>query len=296
MIVRSRFQGLETLLIDTALARCEIALYGAQVLSFIPQHDGRDLLWCSASRLTEGRPVRGGVPLCWPWFARQDQAEHAVQHGFVRKMHWTVEAYGESPSGKARIVMTLAAPRGGWPDANHWPTRCTPRFEVRVGTTLEMALFTENRSRQTVSLTQALHTYFRVGDVRQIGIDGLQGLRFLDKLRGFDEFEQTAPWAFQGACDRIYLRSGTHHRIDDPVLGRSVSIESAHSASTVVWNPGADGIGALGDVPLADWYQYVCVEAGNCAPLDRVSLAPGDSCVIGQRIGCEPLHPSATTF
>lgn len=289
MIVRSRFQGLETLLIDTALARCEIALYGAQVLSYIPQHDGRDLLWCSASRLTEGRPVRGGVPLCWPWFARQDQAESAVQHGFVRKMHWTVQAYGESPTGEARIVMTLAAPRGGWPDAKHWPAGCTPRFEVRIGKTLDMALFTENRSRQTVSLTQALHTYFRVGDVRQIGIDGLQGRRFLDKLRGFDEFEQTAPWTFEDACDRIYLRSGAQHRINDPVLGRSLRIDSAHSASTVVWNPGTDGIGALGDVPLADWYQYVCVEAGNCAPLDRVSLAPGASCVIGQRIGCEPL-------
>jgi glucose-6-phosphate 1-epimerase len=121
-------------------------------------------------------------------------------------------------------------------------------------------------------------------------------LSYLDKLRDFNAFTQDEAWTFEGACDRIYLRAGAHQRIDDPVLRRSLHIESAHSASAVVWNPGAEGIAALGDVPLKDWYQYVCVEAGNCAPLDRVSLAPGATAVIGQRISAAPLHPSATTF
>ena len=296
MIVRSRFQGLETLLIDTPLARCEIALFGAQVLSFIPRNDGRDLLWCSPATLAPGRPVRGGVPLCWPWFAKQDKPDSAVQHGFVRKMPWTVTSFGESSEGEARVVLALSAPRGGWPEGLNWPASCTPQFEVRIGQSLEMALFTRNDSEDTVSLTQALHTYFRVGDVRRIGIDGLQGLSYLDKLRDFNAFTQDDTWTFEGACDRIYLRADAHQRIDDPVLGRSIHIESAHSASAVVWNPGAEGIAALGDVPLKDWYQYVCVEAGNCAPLDRVSLAAGATAVIGQRISAAPLHPSATTL
>jgi len=296
MIVRSSFQGLETLLIDTPLARCEIALFGAQVLSFIPRSDGRDLLWCSPASLTAGRPVRGGVPLCWPWFARQDKPDSAVQHGFVRKMPWAVTSFGESSDGEARVVLELDAPRSGWPDGLDWPVSCTPRFEARIGSSLEMALFTRNDSRQTLSLTQALHTYFRVGDVRRIGIDGLQGLSYLDKLRDFNAFTQSDAWNFEGACDRIYLRAGASQRIEDPVLGRAICIESAHSASAVVWNPGADGIAALGDVPLADWYQYVCVEAGNCAPLDRVNLPPGATAVIGQRISAEPIQPSATTF
>ena len=289
MIIRSAWQGLDTLLIDTPLARCEIALFGAQVLSFTPRTDGRDLLWCSQSTLAPGRPVRGGVPLCWPWFARQDRPEQAVQHGFVRKIPWEVCELSEEPDGRVHIVMQPQSGEAPFPDAGQWPLACRPRFEVVVGNTLEMSLHTVNDSPQPLSLTQALHTYFRVGDVRRVTVEGLQGLRYLDKLHDFAEFEQTEPWRFDTACDRIYLRSGSRHRLQDPVLGRTILIDSRHSASTVVWNPGAEGIAALGDVPLSDWYQYLCIEAGNCAPLDRVALAPGGKAVLTQRLGCEAL-------
>jgi glucose-6-phosphate 1-epimerase len=289
MIHRSAWQGLDTLLIDTPLARCEIALFGAQVLSFTPRADGRDLLWCSQSRLAPGRPVRGGVPLCWPWFARQDRPEQAVQHGFVRKIPWEVCEHREAPDGKVHIALAPQSSETPLPDSAQWPLACHPRFEVIVGNTLEMSLHTINDSPQPLSLTQALHTYFRVGDVRRVSVEGLQGLRYLDKLHDFAEFEQTEPWRFDTACDRIYLRSGSRHRIQDPILGRTIVIDSGHSASTVVWNPGAEGIASLGDVPLNDWYQYLCIEAGNCAPLDRVVLAPGGKTVLTQRIGCEAL-------
>jgi glucose-6-phosphate 1-epimerase len=284
MITTSSWQGLETLLIDTGLARCEIALYGAQVLSFVPRADGRDLLWCSPARLEPGRPVRGGVPVCWPWFAKQDRPADAAQHGFVRRMNWRVATCAERADGQVRVLLQLAAPAGGWPDGLGWPVACVPELELLVGEALQMSLRTVNGSDAPVTLTQALHTYFRVGDVRRAGIEGLQGLRYLDKLREFAEFGQDVAWTFEGACDRIYLRSGARHRIDDPVLGRSILVESRHASSTVVWNPGAEGIGALGDVPLADWYQYLCVEAGNCAPLDRVTLGPGEETTLLQRI------------
>lgn len=286
MIVPSRFQQLDTLLIDTELARCEIALFGAQVLSFVPRSDGRDLLWCSNARLASGRPVRGGIPVCWPWFARQGRPAEAVQHGFVRTMRWRVATCAERPDGQVRVLLVLDPRADGWPNGLGWPGACTPELEVLVGDALEVSLRTVNGSSEPVELTQALHTYFRVGDVRRTGVDGLRGLGYLDKLRDFGEFVQDAPWRFDGACDRIYLRSGARHVIDDPVLARSIVIESLHSASTVVWNPGADGIAALGDVPLADWYQYLCVEAGNCGPLDRVTLAPGDETTLVQRISC----------
>lgn len=289
MIASSRFQQLETLLIDTEFARCEIALYGAQVLSFVPRADGRDLLWCSPAPLAPGRPVRGGVPVCWPWFAKQDMPPEAAQHGFVRRMPWRVSTCAERPDGRVRVVLQLAAPTDGWPDGQGWPAQCVPEVEVIVGEALDVSLHTVNRSDRTVSLTQALHTYFRVGDVREARIDGLQGLRYLDKLRGFGKFAQDAPWRFEGACDRIYLRSGPRHRIDDPVLGRAIVVESRSSASTVVWNPGAQGIAAFDDVPPADWHQFLCVEAGNCAPVDRLSLAPGARSTLVQRISAAAL-------
>ena len=109
MITTSSWQGLETLLIDTGLARCEIALYGAQVLSFVPRADGRDLLWCSPARLAPGRPVRGGVPGCWPWCAKQDRPADAAQHGFVRRMTWRVATCAERADGQVRVLLQLAA-------------------------------------------------------------------------------------------------------------------------------------------------------------------------------------------
>jgi len=289
VIHRSRFQHLDTLLIDTEFARCEIAPFGAQVLSFVPRSDGRDLLWCSAGRLRPGHPVRGGVPVCWPWFARQGRPDTAVQHGVVRRMVWRVTAAAERADGRVRVVLRASAPNGEWPDGLGWPAACEPELEVLVGEALELTLTTTNASTEPLVLTQALHTYLRVGDVRRAGLDGVQGRRYLDKLRAFDAFEQTEPWRFDGACDRIYLDTATVHRVDDPVLERSIHVESEHSASTVVWNPGADGIGALGDVPPAEWYQYLCVEAANCGPADTVALAPGATARLVQRLRTGPL-------
>ena len=289
MITSSSWQGLETLLIDTAFARCEIALQGGQVLSYVPRDDGRDLLWCSPARLDAGRPVRGGVPVCWPWFAKQDRPPDAVQHGFVRRMRWRASTCAERLDGAVRVVLQPVAPPEGWPDGLGWPIDCVPELELLVGEALEMSLRTVNRAPAPIVLTQALHTYFRVGDVRQAGIAGLEGLRYLDKLRGFEEFGQDAPWRFDGACDRIYLRSGSRHRIDDPVLGRSIVVTTRASSSTVVWNPGADGVGALGDVPPTEWPDFLCVEAANCAPLDRVTLGPGEETTLVQRIAAAPL-------
>lgn len=281
MILRSSQQRLDTLLIDTDFARCEISLFGAQVLSFVPKADGRDLLWCSQARRVDGRPVRGGVPVCWPWFARQGVPESAPQHGFVRTADWEAESVTDEPDGTVTVALALRPQFAGW------PPDCAPRLTVSVGPALTIALHTVNRSPKPVMLTQALHTYFRVGHVAEVGIDGLQGLHYLDKIEDFAEFEQSAPWRFDRACDRIYLRSGPRHVIRDDVLGRSIRIDSEGSASTVVWNPGADGVRQFPDIPPADWFQYVCIEAANCAPLDVVTLPPGGATHLVQRISVD---------
>jgi glucose-6-phosphate 1-epimerase len=282
VIHRSRHQQLETLLIDTELARCEISLFGAHVLSFVPKADGRDLLWCSPARLGDGRPVRGGVPVCWPWFAKQGVPDTAPQHGFVRTMPWTAESVVGEADGSVKVTLSVRSAFAGW------PPECEPQLTVTVGSTLTIALDTFNHSSETVTLTQALHSYFRVGHVGGISIDGLQGLRYLDKIAGFAESVQQGPWRFDGSCDRIYLDAGASHAIHDPVLDRTIRIGSEGSATTVVWNPGAEGIRAFADIPPADWFQYVCVEAANCGPLDEVTLPPGQSTRIVQRIDAVP--------
>jgi glucose-6-phosphate 1-epimerase len=274
MIIDSRWQGLPTLLIDTPLARCEIGLQGAQVLSFIPAQDGRDLLWCSPARLQPGRPVRGGIPVCWPWFSRQGQVPSAVQHGFARRMPWALRHARESADGTVQVVLELVAPRGGWPQSD-WPAACTAQLQLEIGSALTVRLISRNDSDTPVRLTQALHTYLRVGDVHHARLHGLEGRDYLDNLQGLARFTQHAPWQFDEACDRIYLETASEHRIEDPLLQRTIRITTQGSGSTVVWNAGAPGYAALGDVPAHAWPGYLCVEAANCEPHDPVILEPG---------------------
>lgn len=289
MIIESHWQGLPTLLIDTPLARCEIGLQGAQVLSFIPAHDGRDLLWCSPARLQPGRPVRGGIPICWPWFSRQGQTPAAVQHGFARRLPWALRQAQEAADGSVRVTLELMAPpiekpNGGlkergapqtaWPQTD-WPASCTAELHLEISAALTVRLISRNDSDTPLRLTQALHTYLRVGDVHHTALHGLQGRDYLDNLQGLTRFTQHVPWHFDQACDRIYLETAAEHVLEDPLLRRSIRIRSQGSGSTVVWNAGAPGYAALGDVPAHAWPGYLCVEAANCEPHDPVLLAPG---------------------
>lgn len=282
MIIHSHWQGQSTLLIDTPLARCEISLQGAQVLSFIPKSEGRDLLWCSPARLQPGRPVRGGIPICWPWFSRQGRPASSVQHGFARRLPWTVEQASET-----QVRLRLIAPQGAWPEAD-WPAGCEVSVAMEIGAALTVRLITRNDSDQPVILTQALHTYLSVGDVRQTALGGLQGKAYLDNLQGLQRCVQDNDWTFgtgsQPACDRIYLATDAEHVLSDPVLERRIAIRSSGSASTVVWNAGPEGVLALGDVPANAWPGYLCVEAANCLPEDAVVLAPGEQTELAQTL------------
>jgi glucose-6-phosphate 1-epimerase len=284
MIHHSSFQGLPTLLIDTALARCEVALFGAQVLSFIPKSDGRDVLWCSASHLKPGKPVRGGVPICWPWFSKQNVSASSPQHGFVRTLEWQLTSQSSLASGEIVLEFTPPAFPALPPDSSAWPANCSVRMELVIGETLTQILRTQNHSAQALVLTQALHTYFRVGDVRQVTVEGLQGHDYLDKLLDFAAAKQTAPWTFVDSCDRIYMDMPGRSSIIDPIWKRKIQIDSLASASTVVWNPGALGVQSFDDIPPSDWPQYLCIEVANCSPRDSVSLAPGATATIQQTL------------
>jgi glucose-6-phosphate 1-epimerase len=283
MIIESRWQGLPTMLIDTPLARCEIGLHGAQVLSYVPAHDGRDLLWCSPGKLQPGRPVRGGIPVCWPWFSRQGQPGTAVQHGFARRMKWDLHQAQESADSTVLVSLRLAAPVDGWPQSD-WPQACTAELQIEIGSALTVRLISRNESDAPVRLTQALHTYLRVGDVRQSLLHGLEGRNYLDNLQGLARFTQHSPWQFVGACDRIYLDTAREHRLHDPLMDRTIRITSRGSGSTVVWNAGEQGIAALGDVPPLAWPGYLCVEAATCEPHDPITLAAGASYQLAQTL------------
>lgn len=277
------YQGFPALLISTPFSKAAVSLYGGQVLSFVPQGFD-DVLWVSPMSKRPPDPIRGGIPVCWPYFAKQGQPADAPMHGFVRTMQWQVTHAQQNPDGE--IVLALAPPLV--PDV---PMNLM--LTMRIGRALEQALTTVNLSAETVRFTQALHTYFRVADADRVHVTGLDGLTYADKFDDFNEHAQSGNWDLHdardpGRSDRIYMDAGNTFELIDPAGHRKITLTTAGSKALVVWNPGREFIKTFADLPPDGWKHYVCLEAANCGQ-DVIELGPDDSHVLQQTISCAAL-------
>ena len=262
------------------VASAVVALQGAQVLSWVPRQDQPDVLWCSPlSRLGSGKPVRGGVPVCWPWFgAHPDAALALPAHGFVRAVPWTVERVDLGPG---TVSMTLGVSLTAAQQAV--AGELSARLRVTLGADLEIELITTNNGASPVLLTEALHTYFSIGDIAAVSVTGLEDQSYLDQLTGLDA-TQSGAITFDQETDRIYWdTSGKILRIRDEALGRSIDISASGSASTVIWNPWHDKAVRLGDMPPDGYRALLCAETANVGPRNAVTIAPGDSHTLAAR-------------
>lgn len=277
------FQGFPALLITTPFSKAAISLFGGHVLSFAPT-GFEDVLWISPTSKRPPDPIRGGIPVCWPYFAKQGQPPDAPQHGLVRTLQWQVTHAEQTADGE--IVLALSAPEVPAVPMNVILT-------MRIGRALEQALTTVNLSKETVRFTQALHTYFRVADADQIHVTGLDGLTYADKFDNFNEHAQRGHWNLQdardpGRSDRIYANTGNRFELIDPVGHRKISLTTSGSKTLVVWNPGAEFIKTFADLTPEGWRNYVCLEAANCGA-EVIELGPDDSHVLQQTISVAAL-------
>ncbi|KRA45061.1 D-hexose-6-phosphate mutarotase [Pseudoxanthomonas sp. Root630] len=281
-ITQERWQGIEVLRVETPSSLAHISLHGGQVLSFVPTGFD-DLLWVSPTTTMPPKAIRGGVPVCWPYFGRQGQPDDAPQHGHARISRWPLTDVRRETDGS--VVLKLALPlRDGVP--------LELIQTVHVGRDLRQSLDTLHRGEAPIVLTQALHTYFRVGDALQVRVTGLDGLRYADKFDGRTHV-QTDDWTLHdprdpGRSDRIY--TGTGHRFDllDPVGSRRIRLDTFGSRSLVVWNPGEAGAAAIGDLPDDGWRSFVCLEAANAGE-DAIELEPGQRHRLSHVISATPL-------
>lgn len=275
------FHGFPSLLIDTPYSTAAISLFGGQLLSFVPK-GGQDVMWLSPTAKQPPTPIRGGAPVCWPYFGRQDQTGDVPAHGFVRTVPWQLTESRREDDGT--LVLTLTPPTFD-------DLALRLHMTLRIGRTLEQRLVTENVSKAPVRFTQALHNYFRVGDALKVSVQGLDGLDYLDKYENYAiAHRQQGDWSLRdprdpGRSDRIYTNAGGHYTLTDPVLGRRIDIRTEGSRSLVAWNPGEDAASKMADVGTG-WRDYVCLEAANAGP-DVIELAPGASHTLGQTISVE---------
>ena len=273
--------GLPRLTIRAKQAQARIYLHGAHVCDYRPV-DGEPVLWLSEkSRFEPDSPIRGGVPVCFPWFGSHDSDPSLPAHGFARHMEWRVDSVESRASGAVSARFILESDDK---TRQLWPFDFRIVHTVTVDTRLAMNLAVTNTSSEEISFTEALHTYFSISDIRNATVHGLEGKAFVDTVGGRTETrESEEPIRFAGETDSLYMNAEGTCSIQDPGLGRRIRIEKSGSNSTVVWNPWIGKASRMPDFGDDEWPLMLCVETAN-AGANRVNLRPGDSHVMEARI------------
>lgn len=266
--------GLPRARVTTPLAEAEVYLHGAHVTHYRP-HGHRPVLFMSASSWFEpGKPIRGGVPICFPWFGPRADDPSAPGHGFARLNEWTVTGAVRLDDGSLSLTFQLG------PDERSrslWPHEFELTYVVAIGQSLQTMLQVRNTGSAAFRFEEALHSYFEVGDVRQVAIAGLRGTPYLDQLQGRRELvQQEDQLRFTAETDRIYRPTAGPYVLTDIEGGRRITVSKRGSNSTVVWNPWVNKSRAMPDFGDEEWPGMVCIETCNVAD-QAVTLRPGEA-------------------
>jgi len=276
--------GLTRMAITTSECAAHIYTHGAHVTHWQRHGEAPVLFMSSQSQFKDGAPIRGGVPVCFPWFGGSGPAGAPI-HGVARLAEWEVESVTLKSDGTVVAVFLLNANERALAP---WPQRFELRHRVTVGRSLTMALEARNTDPKPQRITEALHTYFLVDDVRQIRVLGLENASYIDTAGGgrVERRQGAEPITITAETDRVYLNNRATCVIEVPNFGRKIVIEKSGSDSTVVWNPWIAKAKAMPDFGDDEWPRMICVETAN-AHGNAITLAPGASHVMEARIRLE---------
>jgi glucose-6-phosphate 1-epimerase len=259
---------------EVAHPKCtaRVALHGAHVMSWKPV-DEEEVLYLSPDAVfKEGKAIRGGIPVCWPWFNAHPTNPEMPAHGIARTRFWELVEAGESGDG---VVLKFGMSDGIW----------NASVTVKAGAELEVILETRNPNEIPIVVSGALHSYFAVSDIEQVRVVNLEGADYLDTVGTPTMRNQKGALGFGSEVDSIYDSSSSLLLVDD-LSGRTILIEKGGSPSTVVWNPWAEKSAAMGDMPDDGYLKFCCVEAA-IANDKAVIVMPGASHVLSTRISVE---------
>jgi glucose-6-phosphate 1-epimerase len=273
---------LHKLVIDTPWSTAEIYVHGAHITNFQVKGQPPVLFMSQLSRFRDGIPIRGGIPIIFPWFGSR---EGESAHGFARTQSWDLREVSQTSSGE--VLLRLSLPDS--PSAALFPT-FTADYWVTVGKMLTAQLVIANVSDgQDFTFEDCLHSYFHIGDIDAVSVTGLKGIDYLDKTENFGrKTERAEHIKISQETDRIYLDTGGAVEIHDSKLGRRIRIEKSGGLSTVLWNPWEEKAEQMPDFGGEEFQQMVCVESGNVAD-NRLTLPAGKSNTLKVEISTLPL-------
>jgi glucose-6-phosphate 1-epimerase len=280
--------GLKYLEIDNPLATGKIALQGAHVMQWQPKFLPDPVLWLSSNaRFVKGRSIRGGTPICWPWFGAHPTDSTLCPHGFARVIPWRVMDIDATPTGATRIILEMQQT----PEAQRqlsYPYELT--LTITIGRRLRIDMATTNLAEHPFVIGEAFHTYFNVSDISNISITGMQDCVYLDKLLKYERNVEHNALVFDGSeYDRVYVHHSADCAIHDSGYNRIIHIAKSGSDATVVWNPGAEKAGSMGDMGVGDeWRKTICVETTNALD-NMVVINPGRKHTLSAEYSIETL-------
>jgi glucose-6-phosphate 1-epimerase len=262
--------GLARVQITGAFGAGEIYLHGAHVTSWKPANNDELLFISTKARWEEGHAIRGGIPICFPWFRGKLDDPHAPAHGFVRTRIWQLESIIENENGVAVTMFTQSDGR----TREWWPGEFRLAHRVTFGSELFLELVCMNTGTTPFRFEEALHTYNRIANIQDARLQGLDSVSYLDNTDSNKEKTQRGDVTIASPTDRAYCNTQNEVDLLDPNLKRRIRLRKEHSLSTVVWNPWSEGAARLQDLGDGEWRQFLCVEASNI--LDAaINLAPG---------------------
>ncbi|WP_040163295.1 D-hexose-6-phosphate mutarotase [Nigerium massiliense] len=258
---------------------------GAHVWSYTP--DGaKPVLWMSEkSAFEEGSPIRGGIPIVFPWFAAGPDGTKAPAHGFGRISTWHRSDIKDTIEQDGRLIVEYELDDKMSGDQAEFPHRYTAYVRVKFTPEyLQVGMMVSNDGDEPFTFENAFHTYLTVGDVRQVSVEGLDGCDYLDRAAGAEKLErtQTGPVTITAETDRLYTHKDTVV-LTDPVLDRRITVSKTGSANTVVWNPWVAKSAAMPDFGDDEWTGMICIEAANALD-NAITLRPGETHTMRQRI------------
>ena len=262
--------GLTVVKITGPLSEGEVYLHGAQVTSWKPAGSDEALFVSSKSHFEEGQAIRGGIPICFPWFRAKADDPHAPAHGLVRTKAWQIESIAES---EGRIAVSMFTESDDQTQ-RWWAGQFRLVHRVTFGSELSLELACTNTGTTPLRFEEALHTYNRVKDVRDARVQGLDSVRFLDNTDANKEKTQLGDVVISSQTDNAYVDARGVVDLVDPRVQRRLRLKKSNSLTTVVWNPWQEGAAGLRDLGDGEWAQFLCVEASNVLGA-AVNLEPG---------------------
>lgn len=272
--------GLDKLVIENSFACCQIYLQGAHIVEYTP-HAESNILWVSSiAKYGTQQAIRGGIPICWPWFGSHPHDSSMPSHGFARNCVWSLISVTTDEDDKTLVHLKL---KSNSVTRKLWPFEFELDYRICIGSQLTVSLTTHNHDQQFFSISEAIHSYFKLQDVASASVLKLSGCYYIDKLAAGITVQQCGDVAIDQAIDRIYLNAPDQQLIVDKLLGRTISVEKSGCADTVIWNPWRYQAQQIKDFDDQGYRQMVCVEAVN-SRVNQINIAPNASHTMSQTI------------